>query len=179
MTMYYLYRKFHRIAHKFIPERRFPEAMVSYGGSGWWMLTDEAVKYILKYADERTDVVSFFRYTEAPDEMFFHTILLNSPLAKNVNGYSSYDVLMQKWKKILDGCPDKISRYEKGNEIRKDHESFNLRYIDWDPRRERPAILDESDYKSLSKSECFFARKMHPERSKKLLDMIDHKLLAT
>jgi hypothetical protein len=61
-------------------------------------------------------------------------------------------------------------------------DSFNLRYYDWSGqktgKREAPAILDERDWGNIRNSANLFARKFHPVRSAKLLNIIDQKLLG-
>lgn len=42
----------------------------------------------------------------------------------------------------------------------------NLIYDDWSPERERPAILQETDYSSILTSGCFFARKVNASSAK-------------
>ncbi len=51
-----------------------------------------------------------------------------------------------------------------------------LRYIDWHPTRPTktlPLVLDERDYQRIKTSRTFFCRKVNPESSMKLLDMLD------
>lgn len=60
----------------------FPEAF--YGGSGYWCLSREAVEYVDSFVSRRPDFVRFFRRVLFPDEIFFQTILMNSPLASTV-----------------------------------------------------------------------------------------------
>lgn len=51
-----------------------------YGGSQWWNITFLAAQYIQEYCIENPQYIKFFKYTLIPDELFFQTILLNSPL---------------------------------------------------------------------------------------------------
>ena len=54
----------------------------------------------------------------------------------------------------------------------------NLRYIDWQARNgNKPAILDDTDYEKLTKSESFFARKFEYPLSFNLLSKIKENLL--
>jgi len=50
----------------------------------------------------------------------------------------------------------------------------NLRFIIWDNQGEvgSPAVLTEQHFKKMTASHCFFARKVHPEKSKRLIEMI-------
>lgn len=52
--------------------------------------------------------------------------------------------------------------------------SNNYRYILWQNKHgTQPGILDENDYEDIRKSDCFFARKLNIQYSKKLMDMLD------
>lgn len=46
-------------------------------GSQFWCLTRSAVEQCLKVAREEPEFVSWFRYSSAPDESFFHSVFLN------------------------------------------------------------------------------------------------------
>lgn len=53
-----------------------------YKGSNWWSLNRDAIKYVLSYIDNHPEIIKRFKYTLCCDEIFFHTILYNSPLRK-------------------------------------------------------------------------------------------------
>lgn len=55
-----------------------------YGGSQWWALTSECAYFILRFLKYNTIYKSFYELTYIPDEMFFHSIILNSPFKENV-----------------------------------------------------------------------------------------------
>jgi len=69
----------------FLGRRRFPKNLKPYGGSQWWCLTRDTAHYVLQFLKKRPDFVRFFRYTAVPDEMFFQTLLVNSPLSQSLN----------------------------------------------------------------------------------------------
>ena len=50
-------------------------------------LTGECVAYILNYIRDNPNFVRYYRYTDAPDEMFIQTIVLNSSFAKRTVHY--------------------------------------------------------------------------------------------
>ena len=55
---------------------------------------------------------------------------------------------------------------------------YPLHYVSWVPHRPvdtsyRPFTLDERDFEYVTKSPCFFCRKVDERQSEKLLDMID------
>jgi hypothetical protein len=66
------------------PKRRFPEGLQPYGGGAYWCLSREAVEYVSRFVAERPDVIAFFKHVDIPDEIFFHTVLMNSEFAHTV-----------------------------------------------------------------------------------------------
>ncbi len=104
-----------------------------YGGSNWWTLSLPCLTYVVNFIENNPSYLKRFNYTFASDEIFFHTIIMNSPFQKNV--------------------------------INND-----LRYIDWNRRNgSKPAVLDQTDYDKMIKSDKIFARKFDPKISKDLL----------
>jgi len=61
-----------------------------YGGSNWWALTREACRYVIEFVQSNESVSRFFQHTCCPDEMFFHTILGNSPFRSCVRRNFTY-----------------------------------------------------------------------------------------
>ncbi len=60
-------------------KKHFPELEPSCG-SQWWAISREAAEYIRKFVNTHPRIERYFRNTFTADEMFFHTILGNSPL---------------------------------------------------------------------------------------------------
>lgn len=73
-----------RLPHVRTWHRRFPPGYTPYGGSMYWGLSREAAEYVLDFVATQRGFVRYFRRVNIPDESFFHTILLNSPLAASV-----------------------------------------------------------------------------------------------
>lgn len=68
-------------------ERDYKRALgglAPYAGSQWWSLTRDACEYVERFISVNPNVVNFFRNTLIPDEMFFQTIVANSPFKENV-----------------------------------------------------------------------------------------------
>lgn len=154
---------------RFMPKRRFLPGLVPHGGSDWWTLSRSCLEYVLDFVDANPRYSRFYRSTASPCEMFFQTIILNSPFALRVHNREAY----LRWAAESPApAADRPMLAE---------ESFNLRHIDWSGEttgeREKPAILDERDWPALARSPCHFARKLHPERSRALMDHIDRELL--
>ena len=66
--------------------RRLPGGMRPYGGSSWWALSRACVQDILARVAREPGLVRFFRRCACPDEMFFQTLVMNSPFASRVLG---------------------------------------------------------------------------------------------
>ena len=61
-----------------------PHGLEPYGGHGGICLQKKHVSYILRFVKKHPDLIDFYKHTFAPDEMFFETILMNSPLKNSV-----------------------------------------------------------------------------------------------
>jgi len=77
-------RIFGRIRSFKLWRRQLPYGLDAYCGAAECCLSRAAGDYILDYIDKRPDFVRFFRSVFAPDEMFFQTILANSPLRNSL-----------------------------------------------------------------------------------------------
>lgn len=66
--------------------RKMPAGLKPYGGSQWWTLSRDAIRYIAEFIERTPRVVAFFRGSFAPDESFIQTIVSNSSLAGRVSG---------------------------------------------------------------------------------------------
>jgi hypothetical protein len=67
-----------------LPSRELPYGMTPYFGSGYWMLHRGAVEYVRAFLANHPAYVPYFERVRVPDEMFFQTILINSPLRGTV-----------------------------------------------------------------------------------------------
>ena len=65
-------------------KRKFPEGFEPFRGSEFCCLPRESVEYIHDFLQENRAVVNFFKNVDIPDELFFQTILLNSPFKDKV-----------------------------------------------------------------------------------------------
>jgi hypothetical protein len=150
------------LANIMMPRKQPP--VKPYNGSSWWMLHRDFVQYILDSTDDHSELVRHYDNTYAPDEMFFQTLLLNSPLSVRVDPYGNND------------------RADFPRDPQRDHSpGVSLgrgayRYVDWTRGRGHPATLDMRDFGRLLASECLFARKFHPVTSATLLDALDARI---
>ena len=71
--------------------RKYLDGIKPYAGITWWALSRNACEYILRFLESNPQVKKYFRYTHAPEESFFQTILGNSPLQHRVRGNLVYE----------------------------------------------------------------------------------------
>ena len=64
--------------------RKIPLGMRPYGGSQWFCLHKSHVEFVLSFLEEHPEVVTFYKHSLIPDEMFFQTILMNSELRDEI-----------------------------------------------------------------------------------------------
>lgn len=67
-----------RLKHK----RKFDFEL--YSGSNWFTLSGSAIDYCLSFLQEHPSFARHFRYTRCTDEIFFQTLLLNSPFSEKI-----------------------------------------------------------------------------------------------
>lgn len=65
-------------------ERRFPAGLRPFGGSAYWNLTRACTEYVHEFVRCHGAYTRFFRLVDVPDEIFFQTIVLNSPFREEV-----------------------------------------------------------------------------------------------
>jgi hypothetical protein len=77
LTLVRIQKKLHmKRSRKYLPQL--------YGGSNWWTLSYPCLKYIIDYTDSHPKFFNRFRYTAVACEIYFHTIIMNSPFKDNV-----------------------------------------------------------------------------------------------
>lgn len=76
-----------------LKSRSFPEGIQPYGGSQWWSLHIDCIQYLYQNCTEGNVLYDYYQYTMIPDEMFFQTLIMNSPLKDTVvlNNYRFID----------------------------------------------------------------------------------------
>jgi len=68
-------------------KRRWPNGLCAYAGSQWIAITPDACRHILATINSDSFWTRFWRFTMAPDEIYFHTILGNSPHFEACEGF--------------------------------------------------------------------------------------------
>lgn len=82
-----LFNKRIRLPNKytgFIPKRKFPKNFKPFAGYAYWCLSQECIEYIHNFINQNSEFVNYYKFVEIPDEGFFQTILLNSPLKDKI-----------------------------------------------------------------------------------------------
>jgi len=69
---------FQKIVNKIFPKRKFPNEMIPVGRSQWFTISLECTIYLVDYWKNNTNLRRFVKFTWAPDEFIFQTILYNS-----------------------------------------------------------------------------------------------------
>jgi len=69
-------------------ERNFPRGFHPFGGAQFWCLSGKHVQYIYDFARANPPFVRFFHHVGVPDEIFFQTVLGNSPSATELRNQS-------------------------------------------------------------------------------------------
>ena len=65
-------------------KRPLPDNVRFYGGSTYWSLNRVCLEYVLDYIRRDPSFLARFRYTFCAEEVFFQTVLLNSPLRETL-----------------------------------------------------------------------------------------------
>jgi len=87
--------------------RRFPLGLQPFGGSAYWCLSRRSVEYVNRFVRRNPSFVRFFRHVDVPDELFFQTILMNSPLAETV---VNDDLRYVEWREWNDSRPAALGK---------------------------------------------------------------------
>lgn len=121
-----------------------------YGGSQWWILPYEVIAYINEVRKDKPQFIREYMRTWTPDETFFQTMAMNSPLA---------DQIMTK---------DEL--FEAGDQRCMTFANF---IAPGKPFRGHPHIITESDFERIISKKQLFARKFDIEIDSDILDLID------
>ncbi len=121
----------------------------TYGfGSQWWALTPDCAKFCVDDSETTIHAANILRSSWAPDELYFHTVVANSPFSQASGGKRPY-------------------------EGRGTYRTANLHLID--PSLSKVFALD--DFDTLATVDQLFVRKVSTAVSGPLLDRIDSELL--
>lgn len=65
-------------------KRKFPEGFQPFCGSAFWCLSKNCAEYINNFIQQNPAFINFFKFAGIADEVFFQTIILNSPFKEQV-----------------------------------------------------------------------------------------------
>lgn len=82
--------------------KKIPCDLKPYGGSAFFCLPKPQVNYVLEFLDQNPAVKKYFERAGLIDEIFFQTILKNSPFRSQINGDNKRYI---DWNKSEDGHP--------------------------------------------------------------------------
>ena len=103
-----------------------------YKGCNWFTISKEAIDYVFSYLENNPNYIESFANSYCSDEMFFQTILYNSPFRENIYGIDSE----------MKDC------------------AMALRDIDWETGPEFPKVYHEEDFEKIKSRGMLFARKI-------------------
>lgn len=134
-----------------------------YSGSSRWCLNRNSVQFLVDYFNSRSSrkLKNYLRLATNSDELFFQTAILNSEFKNYCVSFDESEA-----REIFDNRKEPMA----------DEKRVYLHYIDWNPERENPAILDESDLSALENSGKFFACKFTEEKSLGLIELLEKRL---
>lgn len=76
------------IANAILPDRKLPAGLKPYGRSQWLTITPVCAQYVIDYLKNNPHVKRYFKTVWAVDEVFFQTILANSPYKDTLVDYN-------------------------------------------------------------------------------------------
>lgn len=61
-----------------------PKIPKLYGGRTYWTLTRNTLQYVIDFTKEQNYLMNRMKYTLCPEEIYFHTVIMNSEYSNNV-----------------------------------------------------------------------------------------------
>jgi hypothetical protein len=74
--------RYHGLHIRLPLHRRLPGGLRPWGGSAYWIASRSALRTIIHFLESNPRYEHFFKHVDIPDELFFQTLLLNSPEAE-------------------------------------------------------------------------------------------------
>lgn len=87
-----------------LPRKSFYEEFDThlYGGSTWWSLSREVLDFVSQFTQNNPSFLNRFRNTCVSEELYFQTIILNSPLSQKIENNNLRYI---DWETRGDGVP--------------------------------------------------------------------------
>lgn len=141
----------------FLPRPRY-KGLTIYHGAQWWSLTRECIDYLFSFLDQNADYLRFHRYANCSDEMFFHSIVKQSPFCEHItHDFETLDTSSNLLNSKVHGC----------------------HYIEWAEGSKSPKILTTADLSSIITPEALFARKFDQTMSQELVEQLQGNVLTS
>lgn len=86
--------------------RKLPYGLLPFGGWAWWTIDMYALNYILQFLQDHPKYMRFHRHTFVVDEMFLHTILLNSKDERLLKSITNNYLRYVNWPDTSKGHPE-------------------------------------------------------------------------
>lgn len=109
-------------------QRKTYDGMKAFAGSMWWVINMYAARYIVRFVAMNPRYLLFHRFTFAPDELFFHMILLNANDENIKTSIVNNDLHYIRWKNIDASHPETIRKEDIGELV--DSEALFARKFD-------------------------------------------------
>lgn len=91
---------------KIFKRKKYP-VKVFGGGSSWFSITGKCVKWMLEYLETHPEYIQFFRRGVCVDEVFFSTLVRQSPFAENIlNDHLRFMI----WDNTFSGGPKALEK---------------------------------------------------------------------
>jgi hypothetical protein len=89
---YYGNRLISKLQNLFGIKRKWPATLPPlYGGGTWWSITRECAAFVVEYGRKNPELLRRMKFTMCPEEMYFHTVIMNSRFAADVvNDHKRY-----------------------------------------------------------------------------------------
>lgn len=143
-----MYRRAAEWLHRTDYDRLKELGCALYGGSAWWILPDQVIRFIRDEYVRQPEYVQILLRSFTPEETFFQTVAMRSDLAA--------DITVNPPDMVAQNC--KTWAYFSG---------------EGKPFRGHPYIFTADEYEKLIQRDCYFARKFDSEQSAEVLQQLD------
>lgn len=89
---------------KFLKRRKYPVNNF-YGGSSWFSITGHCVRWMMEYLEMHEQYITFFKHGICSDEVFFSTLIRESPYANNI---ANDPLRFMIWDNTFSGGPKEL-----------------------------------------------------------------------
>lgn len=110
-----------------------------YGGPQWFSITGNCFNYVCDYLQDNKEYVEFFKHSLCADEIFFHTIILNSRFKENV---VNENLRYIDWENSLTGSPKNLDIIDLKKAV-KSNKVFARKVIDLELCKKVMSMINE------------------------------------